>query len=226
MEKSDVVTNSRSEPRFVIDDPIPGYFGRVDVLVHDVSEGGMQIGHAEPLRPKLRARVGFRLGDFNVAIDAVVMWCRLSTAANDKGKLLYRSGLKLEDPLKRFSDVINRLAGMRRIRPDDESLDRKRQKIAERRTPKTENPMMKVIMPQRQGVPSDQLLLVQQARERLRASPSDAAAWLVRGRASMQTESGRLQDLNLPHNEEVFAVWEYLERTIDLVMLARAFESK
>ena len=60
----------------------------------------------------------------------------------------------------------------------------------------------------------DQILLIQQARERLRANPDEALKWYNRANSPGRRGRRRLDDP--PYREDVLAVWEYLERTIPL----------
>jgi hypothetical protein len=219
----------RRHARFVAAEAITGYFGGSELLICDLSPRGLQVEHSEPLRPGSNARVGFRAGDETVAFRAVVAWSRLSKTANRDGKFLYRSGLRLEEEIPDFLRAIEVLESGGQIRLDDGSLERKRRKLEERAQQKSEppSPFMKIISPQRVRVPDDQVLLVHQARERLRSHPDEAVKWYNQAKYAMaSTEAAPLADMNVPHREEVFAVWAYLEKTVDLVTVARAFEVK
>ena len=215
------VEETRRTPRFVVRGIVAGYFGGSDVRLRDVSATGLQIEHASPLRPGMTSRAGFRIGSASASFLATVVWSRLSTTKGQDGKLLYRSGLRSMDaePLQ----LLRTLEAANLIEPDPESLDRKRQKLAERAATKQTLGHVKLIPPQI-VIPVDQLLLVQQARERLRSQPQDALKWYNRAKYAMAEHGGRLQDVEVSYREEVFAVWEYLERTIDLVTIAHAFE--
>jgi PilZ domain len=94
----DPVTDSRAFPRFVVLDPLPGYFAGTDITILYMAEGGMQLQHAEPLKVNARARVGFRLGDQSMSLPAIVVWSRLSKTTHEQGKLLDSSGIRLDDP--------------------------------------------------------------------------------------------------------------------------------
>jgi hypothetical protein len=224
MEQSDV-RDLRSSPRFVVREPITGYFGGIDVAIRDMAVAGMQIEHAEPLKLSLKGKVGFKVDNTLFAVPGVVVWSKLSNA-QAQGQLLYHSGIKLEDEANRFGNVINILMGRGRIAPDVDSLERKRRKIVEREQQKMANPILTIVVPRQPNIPADQLLLIQHARERLRSDPEEATRWYNRAKYAMGSEEGRLEELNVRHREEVFAVWEYLERSIDLATVARAFGIK
>jgi hypothetical protein len=222
METTDGVTDSRAFPRFVLLDPITGYFGGTDIRIIDISEGGMQIEHAEAITVRAKARVGFRLGDVSTSLTAILVWSCLSKTTNQQGGLFYRSGIKVDDPEKRMSQIIGALAVVGRIRPD-QPLERKRAKLAALEQAKRSAARVKVIG-QSNLIPNDQFLLIQHAREYLRSHPKEALNWYNRAKYAIASEETQLHEMNLPHREEVFAVWEYLERSIGLVTIARAFE--
>ena len=216
------VDETRRTPRFVVCGMVMGFFAGSDVRLCDVSAAGLQIEHGSPLKPGMTSRAGFRIGSASASFFATVVWSRLSTAKGIDGKLLYRSGLSLTDA-EPLQHLLRTLEAANLIEPDAASLDRKRQKIAERAAAKKTLGHVKLIPPQI-VIPVDQLLLIQQARERLRSQPQDALKWYNRAKYAMAEHGGRLQDIEVNYREEVFAVWEYLERTIDLVTIAHAFE--
>lgn len=213
------VRESRSAPRFTLVRPVEGHFGAIDVRLIDISTRGMQIEHAVPAKPGTRGRFGFRT--IQVASSGVIVWSRFLKTTD--GKMAYRSGISIPDPAG-LQEAIDRLFAEGNILVDDHSLDNKRRKLAgraEEQRKQTVKPLSASML-----IPSDHVLLVEQARERLRTSPEEATNWYNRGRFAMATEERRLTELNLPHQEEVFAVWEYLGRSIDLVTIARVFEQQ
>lgn len=211
------VRETRSAPRFTLLRSAEGHFGTFDVRLIDLSIRGMQIEHSVPAKPGMRGRFAFR--SIGVASAGVIVWSRLSKTPD--GKLAYRSGVSIPDPTG-LQEAIDRLFAAGNILIDDHSLDNKRRKLAtraEEQRKQTVRPLTSTML-----IPSDHILLVEQARERLRTNPDEATNWYNRGRFAMATEERRLTELNLPHQEEVFAVWEYLGRTVDLVTIARVFE--
>jgi hypothetical protein len=72
-------------------------------------------------------------------------------------------------------------------------------------------------------IPPDQVLLVQHARERLRANPVEALKWYNRAKFALSQGGNPITD-PIPNREDVLAVWEYLERTIDLNTIVQVFE--
>jgi hypothetical protein len=220
------VTDSRSAARFKVDEPLHGSFANADVVIQDLAESGVQIEHAEPLRLATTGRLALKLGETAVTVPAIVIWSRLSQTPNAKGKLLYRSGLRLEASLEKFAKVINTLAGSGLLRSDHESLDRKRQKIEEKEQLRASRPVV-MALPQVVSIAADQLLLIQHARERLQSNPDEAVKWYNRAKFSLNEEGHRIVEaVTIQHRDEVLAVWEYLERSIDIMTIVRAFDRK
>ena len=223
MQKTDGGADSRAFPRFVLLDPITGNFGGTDIKIIEIAEGGMQIEHASTITVRAKARVEFRLGDVSTSLTAILVWSCLSKTTNQQGGLFYRSGIKVDDPEKRMSQIIPALAAVGRIRPDDQPLERERAKLAALDQAKHAAAREKLIG-LHNLVPNDQFLLIQQARKYLRSHPKEALNWYNRAKYAIASDKTQLDEMNLPHREEVFGVWEYLERSIDLVTIARAFE--
>jgi hypothetical protein len=78
---------------------------------------------------------------------------------------------------------------------------------------------------QKIDVSADQVLLIQHARDRLRTHPDEALKWYNRAKYSIAQSAVGTPDM-LYHREEVLAVWEYLERTVELQTIARVFDMK
>jgi len=219
------VRELRSGERFSVTEPIAGSFGAVRVLVRNIAEQGVQVEHTEPLRIATRARLWFKRGDISVSTQGMVVWSHLSRTPNDEGKLLYLSGLRLEGDADTFAGAMQTLASGGLLRRDAASLERKKERVAARATERAKNPVMKY-MPQEVEVPADQALLVQHARERLRANPDEAAKWYNRARFATDEEGGQLVAAELiRHRQDVLAVWEYLERTVPIAVVMRVFDA-
>jgi len=90
-------------------------------------------------------------------------------------------------------------------------MARKQQRLTDRQEERKS--AIKVVRTTQQ-IPSDQILLVQHARERLRANPEEALKWYNRAKFALAEGGGNFDPM--PNREEVLAVWEYLERTIDV----------
>lgn len=122
----------RQGDRFIMTDPLGGTFGQTEVVILNISVGGMQLMHANPLRIGTRGRITFRFGDLVVATAAHVVWSRVAKAAAANGLLYYHSGIKLDAPDSTYALAIHGIVKNGAARQDLDSLDRKRRRIAER----------------------------------------------------------------------------------------------
>lgn len=215
------ISDLRGDERFVTSAEIPGSYGAASVRVLDLSASGARIEHAQPIRLGTVARFWFRRGDTSVSVQALTIWSRFAKSSNAKGGLLYTSGLRLQGDPNEFAITMQMLIDQGLITPDRETLQRKRQKSADRENEKASKPVMKIL--RTEDVPSEHALLIQHARERLRTHPEESAKWFNRARFALM-ESGAHTAENLPYREEALAVWEYLERSVDLSTIVRVFE--
>ena len=120
----------RRTDRFVVNVTIAGTFGAADATVLNLSISGAQISHAQPIRIGTAGRLAFRQGDTSVLVLARVIWSHV--APSEGGKLVYRSGLKIENADAQYALALNTLIRAGAIRHDLESLDRKRKRDEER----------------------------------------------------------------------------------------------
>lgn len=216
------VEELRSAARFIITQPIPGTFGPADVNLVDLSVTGAQVEHPQPLRVGTRGRLTLRRGDAAAAVPAIVVWSHLSKTADAKGKYLYVSGLKVEGNNQELAIALNGLFKQGIAKRDAESLDKKRQRMLERLSAKS-RPAPRLIAITT-TVSADQVLLVQHARERLLANPEEASKWYNRARYAITHGSASTIPEAMRNREDVLAVWEYLERSIDVTTIAAVFE--
>ena len=165
----------------------------------------------------------FKRGEVSASVHALVIWSRLSEKPNDEGKLLYRSGLRVEDSEETLGPAIQALADHGVIRRDTESLERKRRKFVERESEKSSKPSVKMI--KTEEISPDQALLIQHARERLQNDPEEARKWYNRARYAI-VESSQPIAADIRGREDVLAVWEYLERSVPLSVIVRVFAEK
>jgi len=219
--KTPDVPDSRGAERFIASNPIEGRFGRTDVTIWDLAESGLQMEHAEPLKIATKGPVAFKLDEITVTVPGIVIWSHLSKTVDAHGRLLYRSGVRLEADIELFASAVNRLAGSGRIRRDTASLERKRKKQVERDQELRARPVVQLL----HGAPGpspDMVLLVLHARDRLRENANDAIKWYNRAKFSISEDSFS----HVHHREEVLAVWEYLERSIDIQTIVDIFAMK
>lgn len=217
------VKDLRTDERYVVIEPLVGSFGAARISVIDIAEQGAQIEHPQPLRLGARGRLWFKRGDIAASVHALVIWSRLSQTPGDDGKLLYRSGLRLDEAGGGFAGVIQELADQGVIGRDTESLDRKRRKFVERERKKSVKPSVKRV--KTDDISVDQELLVQQARERLLADPDEASRWYSRARYAI-VQTGMTVSAEIRNRQDVLAVWEYLERSLPLSAIVRLIDKR
>lgn len=134
------VEELRKTDRFVAVEPIAGTFGAADASVLNLSIGGAQISHPVPIRIGTTGRLAFRRGDVIVATQARVLWSHV--APGPGGKLVYRSGVKIEGVDPSYAMAINSLIRTGAIHQDLEALDKKRKRLIEREEKKKSGPKM------------------------------------------------------------------------------------
>lgn len=126
------VQDLRKGARFLAVAPLAGTFSASEVTVINISLGGAQLMHAQPLRIGTRAKLWFQVGDVVCSTQARVLWSHLSQHANESGKFMYTSGLQVDAPEPSYAASINALFTRGMIRKDTTSLERKRERLLER----------------------------------------------------------------------------------------------
>ena len=202
----------RSYERYTANTPLLGSFGSAEIWVVDIGEQGAQIEHAQPLRIGTVARLWFKGNDVPVNAQALVVWSKFSKK--------YRSGLRIEEGVEDFAAAIPQLLDRGVIHRDSQSLERKRRLREERELAKQGKPVMRA-MKIEDEVPSHQALLVEHARDRLRNNPDEAQKWYSRAYFAIRHGQGPVAAEMAKYPEDVLAIWEYLERTLPLPVIAR-----
>jgi hypothetical protein len=126
------VQDLRKGVRFLAVAPLAGTYGASEVTVINISLGGAQLMHAQPLRIGTRAKLWFQTGDVVCTTQALVLWSHLSQHANESGKFMYTSGMQIEAPEPSYAASLNALFTRGMIRKDTNSLENKRQRLLER----------------------------------------------------------------------------------------------
>jgi hypothetical protein len=222
MSESDNVEELRRGKRFVIDPPLRGSFANTDITIDNLGERGLRAEHAGPIKLGITSRLSIIMPTTQevVRIEARVAWSRLSRKPDANGKFLYRSGLRIDGDPEIMKAVLTRVIHVCMARPDTASLERKRQALAERARSRAAATTLRPIATREAEIPSDQVLLIRQARARLLARPDEAVKWYNRAKYS-QTQTW---EAGQHHRDETVAIWEYLERTIDIAVISRVLE--
>lgn len=217
------ISELRVTERFRTAEALIGSFGSASVALIDVSAFGAQIEHAQPLRIGTRARLWFKRGEVSVSLQAVTMWSHLSKTPNVQGKYLYHSGLRVETEDRDFHHALQALLDRGVLAPDRESLERKRQRELERAAERNNRPTMKFLRPDIE-IPVDTQLLIEHARKQLLADPTEAQRWYQRAKYAITHGTANIAGDAIRNREDVLAVWEYLERSVDISTIALVFE--
>src|SRR5207253_2472393 len=212
----------RSGERFVVTDRLTGNFNTAEVAILDVAKKGAQIEHGQPVRLASEGRLSFRWYDLGVSVRGIVVWSRLSKTPNHLGKYLYRSGLRIEEENRDFVSTMEALANRGIIRHDVHSLERKRQREQEREQQKSGQPTMKFV-PTEPDISAEQILLIEHARDRLRTNFDEAQKWYSRAYFALREGRTPVSADLMKYPEDVLAVWEYLERSVPLSIIAKVF---
>jgi hypothetical protein len=216
------VQELRSAERYIAILPLPGSFGAASVSVRDLCEHGVQIEHPQPLRIGTRGRLWFKREGTGAAVQAVVVWSHLSQVPSIDGKLLYHSGVKIENGTSEYTAALQMLSLQGALRRDFGSLERKRQRLLDRETEKSGRPVVMMLRAESE-VPQEHALLVHHARERIRTNPDETRRLADRAKFVLAEGGAHLNAGDLADREDVLAVWEYLERSVDLATVVRVF---
>jgi len=213
----------RSGDRYVVAEPVSGSFGATSVSILDVGMKGAGITHAQPIRIGTRGRFWFRRGDIAASAQAVVVWSHLSKTPDEHGKLLYRSGLRIEEG-SQLAEALQALATRGIVRHDSDTLERKRRRIAERENERNGKPTMKVLSAESE-LPPDQVLLIRHSRDRLLTNEDEVRRWSNKAKVAL-SDRGVVTGEILRYSDPVLAVWAYLEKSVDLGTIVKVFEKK
>lgn len=217
------IVEMRSGDRYVVMPPLRGSFGAAEIHVINMSETGVQVSHADPLKPGSDARVAFTLPSGEViSLRGRVVWSHLARTQVHTGR--YVSGIRLDDEQNATArEALKALVDNRYARIDQDTLERKRKALKDKHRERARHAAVKILSPQDLGITQDQMLMIHAAMERLRSHPEEAKKWYLRAKFAV-SEEGRQVDAPMHYREDVLAVWEYLDRSIDLTTIIRAFE--
>jgi hypothetical protein len=123
------VVDLRKGDRFNVVEPLTGSFGAAEVAVVNLSLGGVQLTHPQPVRIGTRAKLWFRRGDVSVTVTASVVWSRF---ARTSAGMVYVSGLRLDGADAQYALALNTLVRSGIVRQELDSLERKKQRLRER----------------------------------------------------------------------------------------------
>ncbi|MGZ8866705.1 MAG: hypothetical protein ACXW2P_00070 [Thermoanaerobaculia bacterium] len=218
------VEELRAAERFTAAEPISATFAAYPIAIVNLSTIGAQIEHSNPIRLGTVGRFMVRRGDIAFDVKGFLTWSRLSKTPTASGQHLYRSGLRIESGNAEYALALHMLIKAGAMRREPDTLERKRRRLVERMAEKNRGGTRVVSFGSSEEVPADQLLLVQHARERLLSDPEEAQKWYHRAKYAITHGASNIEIESIRNREEVLAVWEYLERSIDIQTISRAFD--
>jgi hypothetical protein len=221
-----IVNELRGTERYVSNAPIEGSFGATALSIVNFSGIGLQASHEEPLKLGAEGRLSFGIPGTNerVAVRARVVWSHLSKTPDARGKHPYYSGFRVEDQPELLA-AVEKMVHLKLLTADEQSISRKRQIMRAKAKERAARSAVKTIQTSSSGLTADEQLMVQAARDRLQSHPDEAVKWYARAKFAPADLQARIVALH--HNkEDVLAVWEYLERTIDIEKVAKVFDVK
>lgn len=222
-DESDV-RDLRKSTRYIVHPPLSGTFAFTDVVVTDLSASGIQVRHPEAVRLGTTGRLTFTLPENGgrYSLSGRVVWSHLSREPDDEGRHPFFTGLQLDEESREVAErAISRMLELSIASPDTSSLQTKRrrmhQKARERRTANTRQVFTTPLS-------SDQLMMINQVRQRLKTHPDEARKWYLRAKFAMKEDESRAREAPMHYREDVLAVWEYLGRTVELNTIIAVFE--
>lgn len=218
------VRELRAAERFASADPLAATFSGLTTGIVNLSLIGAQIEHTTPIRLGSVGRFMIRRGDVSIDVKAFLIWSRLSKTPDGEGRQVYRSGLRIESGNTEYALALHMLIKSGAVRREPDTLERKRQRLVQRMA-EMSRPIYRAVVPDGPEISQDQMLLVQHARERLTANPDEAQKWYQRAKYAITHGTTNIEIESITnYREEVLAVWEYLERSLDIRTIARVFE--
>lgn len=195
-EKADLRRAARYIPRRQID----GFFNETKFSIVQISETGLRIRHRSSLLPGDEAKVSFALLDTaqSVVLRARVVW---TSIARSEGETFSISGLRIIEHGDRLAAAVQMLRAKHELQPE--------RRIRHRRAGEA----MIVL----EGVADDEITRVVSAVQRFATDPIEAGRWHSRARFAVSDPDVRRAAPHHPRErEEVLAIWESLDRQIDI----------
>jgi hypothetical protein len=219
-KRSNRIEELRSADRFFVMPSLEAMFGGAVVQVANLSARGAGIETLEEMKRGDTLPLIFRVpkSDLEVNVKALVRWTSLKAISGGNVKS-YRAGLQMIERPEMMRLAIGLLAEAGQASLDTQSLVLKL-KIMRARA-RQYAPSYKSI--EASGVPAEQYLLIQGVREELRLNPEEAMHWYRRARLIINDPKTRESAPVIADHPDALAVWEYLDRTVDASMIARAF---
>lgn len=217
------VEELRAAERFTASESLAATFAAYPIVIVNLSTIGALVEHPTPIRLGTVGRFMIRHGEIAIDVKGFLIWSRLAKTPGADGRQVYRSGLRIESGNAEYALALHMLIKSGAMRREHDTLERKRRRLVERMAEKSRSGV-RTLTSSADDIPSDQMLLVQHARERLLANPEEAQKWYHRAKYAITHGASNIEIESIRNREEVLAVWEYLERSIEIPTIARAFD--
>ena len=208
----------RGSDRFFIDPLLDARWNDERVWVEDLSARGARIGSAVPFNSGVSGLLRFALPTDKAGLEVKteVVWSGMKSI----DPLKHRAGLAVSEKVEQVRLAIGRLCESGRATLDTRSLGLKLKIIRARARQLA--PSYRDI--ESSGVPAEQYILIQCVREELRLNPEEAIHWYHRARLLIKAPTTRKSAPAIADHPDALAVWEYLDRSIDLSIIGRTFQ--
>lgn len=204
------VDEARQHRRFLLKTPLAAKLTTTDAKIIDIDEHGVRICHERALRIGSEGRFSFELDGLQRVwvVRARVTWSKLASGG-------YVSGLVITENDQAMRDAIACLERLDAVEPDRTSLQQKRE--TRQRKDAARAAMRSV---PRQDL--EQGDLIRATMEQLRRDPVAAQRWYSRAHYALAQESvRRLLPTRQRERDESLAIWEALDRRVDLRVVCR-----
>jgi hypothetical protein len=222
---TDEIADYRQARRFVITPPIDASFVAADIKILDASACGLQVQHDDPLRLGFQGRISFAITQHDrVAWKGTVVWSHMAKTPDSRGKHPYVSGIRIDENPTMVETALRQLVDRGSAYPERDSIEKKRKALRDKARQRASRNSVKTITTRTADLTTDQLLMINHARERLQSHPDEAKKWYARARYALSEDTTSKVGAPMHYREDVLAVWEYLERSVDLDKILRVFE--
>jgi hypothetical protein len=194
--------DTRVAPRYIPRRQIDGVFHNVRFSIVQISATGFRIRHNEELLPGDEARLSFALVNAaqSFAMRARVVWTSVAREREGDSRSFYISGLRVTAQSDRLARAIDILKSAHELEPDRRATPRGAAASA---------PPM--------AASDEEVAMVMKAVQRFATDPVEASRWQARARFSLSDpEVRRYAPAKPREREEVLAIWEFVERQVDV----------
>lgn len=208
------VDDARQHQRYVLQSPLAAKLTATDAKIIDLDERGARIRHERALRIGSEGRFSFELAALQRVwvVRARIVWSKLASGG-------YVSGLAVIENDHAMRDAIACLDRLGAIVRDDRSLQQKREMTRRKEAARA---AMRSVPQSDVEQARQQAEVIRAAMEQLRRDPIAAQRWYSRARYALAQESvRRALPPGLRARDEALAIWEALDRRVDLRAVCR-----